>query len=692
MPRGGRTEQGPQCFKCGKFGHIAVRCPGGTGNEGGRDKGSTGREAAGTKVGAGVECSDRRGLLEVDAEIVESHKQGTGESEVGEAGSYGRDNRVEMPVVEGVIGGQRIKVLRDTGCSGVVVKKRFVEEGQFTGERKVVARIDNTLVEVPVAQIQVRTPFFSGTVRAMCFEDALYDLIVGNITGARAPGDPDVGWDCEAAGVETRAQARKKGTSPLKVPGDEGIDITPEILGKLQEEDSTLDRVRNERGEKRTRSGRSWFVTEGGVLYRKFESAAFNNGKEVRQVVVPKVLRQQVLVLVHDCITSGHLGVKRTMDRVLSNFFWPGLGGDVERYCRSCDVCQRTVQKGKVQRVPLENLPTIDTPFKRVGVDIVGPIFPASERGYRYILTVVDHDSRYPEAVPLKNIQAETVAEALLDIYSRVGLPEEVLSDLGTQFVSEVMGEVCRLLRVRQMTTTPYHPMCNGLVERFNGTMKQMLKRLCNEQPKEWDRFLNALLFAYREVPQESTGFSPFELLYGRTVRGPMQILRELWTGGGEQGETKNSYQYVVDLRERLERTLEIAQESVGRAQRRHKRRYDRRAKVRRLEEGDEVLVLLPTNHNKLLMQWKGPFRVVEVVGLNDYRIQVKGRVRTYHINLLKQYTRRGEEVNEGHSEGQRKRGDEEATKGDGGGKREEKGEAEKRREDKEITAKKRGR
>lgn len=309
---------------------------------------------------------------------------------------------------------------------------------------------------------------------------------------------------------------------------------------------------------------------------------------------------------------------------------------------------------------------------------------PASERGYRYILTVVDHASRYPEAVPLKNIQAETVAEALLDIYSRVGLPEEVLSDLGTQFVSEVMGEVCRLLRVRQMTTTPYHPMCNGLVERFNGTMKQMLKRLCNEQPKEWDRFLNALLFAYREVPQESTGFSPFELLYGRTVRGPMQILRELWTGGGEQGETKNSYQYVVDLRERLERTLEIAQESVGRAQRRHKRRYDRRAKVRRLEEGDEVLVLLPTNHNKLLMQWKGPFRVVEVVGLNDYRIQVKGRVRTYHINLLKQYTRRGEEVNEGHSEGQRKRGDEEATKGDGGGKREEKGEAEKRREDKE--------
>ena len=81
------------------------------------------------------------------------------------------------------------------------------------------------------------------------------------------------------------------------------------------------------------------------------------------------------------------------------------------------------------------------------------------------------------------------------------------------------MKEVSRLLSMKQLVTTPYHPMCNGLVERFNGTMKQMLKRMCAERPKDWDRYLPALLFAYREVPQESLGFSPFELLYGRTVR-----------------------------------------------------------------------------------------------------------------------------------------------------------------------------
>ncbi len=115
-------------------------------------------------------------------------------------------------------------------------------------------------------------------------------------------------------------------------------------------------------------------------------------------------------------------------------------------------------------------------------------------------------------------------------MFSRLGIPEELLTDCGSQFTSAVMREVSRLLSVRQLTTTPYHPMCNGLVERFNGTLKLMLKRMTSERPKDWDKYVNALLFAYREVPQESLGFSPFELLYGRTIRGPMSVLKDLWS------------------------------------------------------------------------------------------------------------------------------------------------------------------
>ena len=94
----------------------------------------------------------------------------------------------------------------------------------------------------------------------------------------------------------------------------------------------------------------------------------------------------------------------------------------------------------------------------------------------RYILTMVDYATRYPEAIALLSIETERVAEALVDMFSRLGIPEEMLTDCGAQLISELMKEVSRLLSVRQLTTTPYHPMCNGLVEKFNGSVKHMLK------------------------------------------------------------------------------------------------------------------------------------------------------------------------------------------------------------------------
>ena len=166
-------------------------------------------------------------------------------------------------------------------------------------------------------------------------------------------------------------------------------------------------------------------------------------------------------------------------------------------------------------------MPLIKTWFDRVAVDLVGPIAPVTEKGNRYILTLLDYATRYPEAVPLKGIETERVAEALVSMFSRVGVPREILTDLGTQFTSGLMKEVSRLLSMKQLTTTPYHPQSNGLVKKFNGRLKTMLKKMSAERPKDWDRYIDAMLFAYREARQESMGFSPFELLYGRTVRGP---------------------------------------------------------------------------------------------------------------------------------------------------------------------------
>ncbi|GFR64154.1 Gypsy retrotransposon integrase-like protein 1 [Elysia marginata] len=351
------------------------------------------------------------------------------------------------------------------------------------------------------------------------------------------------------------------------------------------------------------------FEKARGIVYRRYEDPGHD--VSIKQVLLPKKLREYVMSVAHNSLTGAHLGIMRTKDKVLSNFYWPGVDGDVTRYCRSCDVCQRSVKKGIVPRVPLEKVPLVDTPFKRVAMDIAGPINPTSEAGHRFILTLIDYATRYAEAVPLRKIDTETVAEALVDIYSRLGVPEEVLNDQGTQFMSDCMTEVCRLLGIKQKAMTPYHPRCNGLVERFNATLKTCLRRLCSEQPRQWHRYIKPLLFDYREVPQESTHLSPFELLNGRTVRGPMHILRELWTKEIEEPEVKTSYEYVLNLRERLDNKLKIAREELEKAQGRQKHYYDQTAKCRKFSVGEKVLVLLPTDSNKLLMQWKGPFEVV---------------------------------------------------------------------------------
>jgi len=194
-----------------------------------------------------------------------------------------------------------------------------------------------------------------------------------------------------------------------------------------------------------------------------------------------------------------------------------------------------------------------------------------------------------------------------------------------------VMKEMCRLLSLKQYVTTPYHPICNGLIEKFNGALKNMLRPMCAEKPKDWDRYIGPLLFAYREVKQDSLGYSPFELLYGRTARGPISILRELMTNEKVEPEVKTTYEYVLDLKDRLQSTCELAQIELQKSQIRQKKYYDRKTKVRTFEKGDEVLVLLPTDSNKRLLQWKGPFEILERVRGDDYRVQLVGRTKTFH-------------------------------------------------------------
>ena len=470
----------------------------------------------------------------------------------------------EMSTVQGFVGENPVEVLRDTGCSGVIVSKDLVPERSQT-----MVMVDYSSRVVPEVKVSIDTPYYKGEVLALCVEKPFVGLIIGNIPGARERNNPDINW-VPALAVQTRAQAKREGvTSKLKTLNIIDRTITPAQVSKAQKDDVSLT-TRRSRCEANETIGKATFLKKNYLLYRKFSSPNVEHGRTFTQLIVPQQYRTLVMKLAHESVMAGHLAIKRTMQKVLSEFYWPGINSDIKRFCQSCDICQRTIPKGKIVKAPLGKMPRIDEPFRRVTTDFIGPLKPVTYNKNRYILTLVDYVTRYPEAVPLASIDTETVAEALVSIFSRVGIPNEVLTDMGTQYTSAVMKEVSRLLSFKQLVTTSYHPICNGLVERFNQTIKKMLMRMCAERPKDWDKYIDPLLFAYREAPQESLGVSPFELLYGWPVRGPMQILKQLWSKEIEDPEVRSTYQYVIELRDRLESTLAIAQDNLSKMSRKY--------------------------------------------------------------------------------------------------------------------------
>nr|XP_034307586.1 uncharacterized protein LOC117682997 [Crassostrea gigas] len=267
----------------------------------------------------------------------------------------------EMPVVKGCVGNKLVTVLRDTGCSGAVIRRELVNDDQLTGTSQRCKLADGRIIDSDVARIDVDTPYFTGSVDAWCFDSPSYDLILGNIRGVRKPHEPNPAWIHSVeniAAVETRAQLKKKQSpyKPLKVP--EAIrDVSPEDILQEQRNDETLKKLWS-----LAESGQLKHFSDGGfskmcerkqMLFREFCSPKVSSGKLFRQLIVPRKYRTIVMKIAHETLMGGHLGSKKTTDRVVSEFYWPGIQSDIRRFCRSCDVCQRTIPKEKVPAVPL---------------------------------------------------------------------------------------------------------------------------------------------------------------------------------------------------------------------------------------------------------------------------------------------------------------------------------------------------
>jgi hypothetical protein len=332
-------------------------------------------------------------------------------------------------------------------------------------------------------------------------------------------------------------------------------------------------------------------------------------------LVVPSTLTEAVMAAAHDDLLAGHFGEKRTIERVRQHYWWRGMFSQIERWVATCPTCQqRNNPKGRTPGL-LQSIPAASRPFQRLGVDLVGPL-PQSRRGNRHLLVFVDYLTKWPEVYALPEATAEAVARVYVEqIICRHGAPEALLSDRGKQFLSEVMRHVNEYLQVRKINTTPYHPQTDGLVERFNGTLENLLAKFGNDHQDNWDDLLPYVLSAYRTSLHEATGDTPFYLLYGRDPYLPVDIASHAIRSGPATTPENHRSALVARLRE----AHAYARRNQEQAQRSDQKAFDRQRQQSHYHAGDKVWLRaahLPRGKTtKLARMWKGPYRVSEVRG-----------------------------------------------------------------------------
>lgn len=365
------------------------------------------------------------------------------------------------------------------------------------------------------------------------------------------------------------------------------------------------------------------------VLYRRRQV-----GPQVSlQLVLPAELRGMVLTSLHDHM--GHMGADRTLDLVRTRFFWPKMALDVENKVKTCGRCVR--RKALPEKAaPLVNINT-SRPLELLCMDFLS--LEPDVSGTKDILVITDHFTKFAVTIPTPSQKARVVAKCLWDHFIvHYGFPERLHSDQGPDFESRMIKELCQVAGIHKVRTTPYHPRGNP-VERFNRTLLNMLGTLKDQEKSRWREFVKPLVHAYNCTRNEVTGFTPYELMFGRHPRLPVDLAFGLPVQGSQH--TSHS-QYVQSLKSRLQQSYQMATANAAKTASKNKTRYDRRVTASDLGIGDRVLVrnVRLRGKHKISDKWEGTvYVVVRRAGtLPVYTVKPEnseGPLRTLHRDLL---------------------------------------------------------
>ena len=379
-----------------------------------------------------------------------------------------------------------------------------------------------------------------------------------------------------------------------------------------------------------------------GLLYRKW---VYKEEVTYLQFVLPQKFRKRTILACHD--KFGHLGIDKTLVLLQERFFWPKMNEDVCKHIKSCDRCLRFKQSP--EQAPMETI-EMSYPLELVHMDFLTIGSKKGPTKEINVLVVTDRFTRYAQGFITSSQTAKAVAETFYNGYLvHYGWPERIHSDKGGCFESDLIKELCKIANVQKSRTTPYHPEGNAQVEKFNHTLLRMIGTLDHDQKSKWQDWVSTLTHAYNCTRCESTGFSPYYLMFGRVPRLPIDI---------EYGITqpqlmeKSQQNYARKLRAKLNWAFKVAKQTSDREAIRQKQYYDRKMRCQKIEPGDLVLVKQKgsSGNYKIDDKWElNPFKVLEQMKSDKgkftpvFKVEevVKTgvpRLKTLHRNMLYPY------------------------------------------------------
>jgi len=374
---------------------------------------------------------------------------------------------------------------------------------------------------------------------------------------------------------------------------------------------------------------------QNGLLKLKWKQ---KDGTERWKIVVPEGLKLEIMEEIHGSKIGGHFGRKKSILKLKqSPYVWKNSATELKLFITACNSCARSKHTNRKNRSPMGSNPVGET-MERIGIDITGP-FPISNQGNRFILIVMDYWTKWVEAYPIPDHSAETVAKELVyKFFSRWGLPKSLHSDQGREFESKLFQEACTLLGIDKTRSTPWHPESNGLVERFNRSLGEMLRQITSKDQKDWDQNLDLVTMAYRSTVHDSTGQTPNLMMLGRELPMPSYLLCQ-----EPNKEPRSPVDFVQTLKKQFQTVHEIAREQLKGSHETQKRSHDKGAKEPELKIGDLVWLYNPVRKKglspKLSKSWEEiPYKIEEFV--NPLVIRMKRHPgtaeRIVHVDKVK--------------------------------------------------------